>query len=196
LDRSGLSSAHEPTAAASSFLCRTFGLFEGAFGFANVTAACFNGVTVCANPDQYLFWDTIHPTAHGHSLLAAAAATAVPEPATLLLLASGVRLADGGRLETPAPCLGQRRTPMRSNQNSASYAADDSHGRGSDHGLAEVSSKLRVIALLLAGSKAADSRGPQRIPPAPPTCSWLSALEQLHGPLQVSEQHRIVFVDV
>ncbi|HZV85381.1 MAG TPA: autotransporter domain-containing protein [Brevundimonas sp.] len=42
----------------------------GAFGLTNVTAPCFNGVTVCATPDTYLYWDGVHPTAAGHKLLA------------------------------------------------------------------------------------------------------------------------------
>jgi phospholipase/lecithinase/hemolysin len=42
----------------------------GAFGLTNVTDACFNGVTVCATPGTYLFWDGVHPTAAGHQLIA------------------------------------------------------------------------------------------------------------------------------
>ena len=42
----------------------------GRFGLSNVTDACFNGVTVCANPDSYLYFDGVHPTAAGHRLLA------------------------------------------------------------------------------------------------------------------------------
>lgn len=42
----------------------------GAFGLTNVTAPCFNGVTVCATPGTYLYWDGVHPTAAGHQLLA------------------------------------------------------------------------------------------------------------------------------
>jgi outer membrane lipase/esterase len=45
----------------------------GWFGLSNVRDACFNGVTVCANPDSYLYWDSVHPTAAGHRLLAALA---------------------------------------------------------------------------------------------------------------------------
>lgn len=45
----------------------------GAFGLTNVTSACFNGVTVCADPDSYLYWDGVHPTAAGHQLIAALA---------------------------------------------------------------------------------------------------------------------------
>ncbi|OGO54671.1 MAG: hypothetical protein A2V85_06080 [Chloroflexi bacterium RBG_16_72_14] len=73
-----------------------FGLVESivadpwAFGFSNVTAPCFNGSTVCADPEQYLFWDDVHPTAHAHRLFASVAVSAVPEPATLLLLGAGL----------------------------------------------------------------------------------------------------------
>jgi len=45
----------------------------GAFGLTNVRDTCFNGVTVCATPDTYLYWDSVHPTAAGHRLLAALA---------------------------------------------------------------------------------------------------------------------------
>lgn len=45
-----------------------------AFGFTNVTDRCYvgNGFvgTTCANPDEFLFWDDVHPTAAGHQLLA------------------------------------------------------------------------------------------------------------------------------
>lgn len=47
-----------------------------ALGFSNVSAACYTGDdnftgggTVCADPDAYVFWDQIHPSAHAHSLL-------------------------------------------------------------------------------------------------------------------------------
>jgi len=42
----------------------------GAFGLTNVTDACFNGVTACATPNTFLFWDGVHPTAAGHRLIA------------------------------------------------------------------------------------------------------------------------------
>jgi len=45
----------------------------GAFGLTNAHDACFNGVTVCADPDSYLYWDGVHPTAAGHRLIAALA---------------------------------------------------------------------------------------------------------------------------
>ena len=45
----------------------------GWFGLTNATDACFNGVTVCAAPDSYMYWDSVHPTAAGHRLIAALA---------------------------------------------------------------------------------------------------------------------------
>lgn len=66
-----------------------------AFGFENVTDACFGGDlgvggdgTICDNVDAYLFFDGIHPTAAGHALVAdfaisAIEAALVPLPAAL-----------------------------------------------------------------------------------------------------------------
>ncbi|NEX93701.1 autotransporter domain-containing protein [Caulobacter sp. 17J65-9] len=45
----------------------------GKFGFDNVTQKCFTGVSVCATPNTYVFWDGVHPTQAGHALLAAVA---------------------------------------------------------------------------------------------------------------------------
>jgi outer membrane lipase/esterase len=40
------------------------------FGFTNITTPCFNGVSVCADPDHTLFWDVYHPTVFGHAIFA------------------------------------------------------------------------------------------------------------------------------
>ena len=55
-----------------------------AFGLSNVTGQAFNPVTnqVVPNPDQYLFWDDIHPTAYAHWLLGSLAADVILNPAT------------------------------------------------------------------------------------------------------------------
>ncbi|MBX9616457.1 MAG: SGNH/GDSL hydrolase family protein [Brevundimonas sp.] len=45
----------------------------GRFGLSNVTEPCFTGVSVCSNPDSYLYFDGVHPTAAGHRLFAALA---------------------------------------------------------------------------------------------------------------------------
>lgn len=52
------------------------------FGFSNVTDVCWTGDflgngTVCADPDSYVFWDDIHPTAAAHAILGASAANLI-----------------------------------------------------------------------------------------------------------------------
>ena len=65
----------------------------GAYGFTNVTSACFTGLSVCSNPDQYLFWDGFHPTTAADAILAsefASSAAPVPEPSSIVLIGSGL----------------------------------------------------------------------------------------------------------
>jgi outer membrane lipase/esterase len=42
------------------------------YGLSNVVDACFDEVAgvVCSNPDEYFFWDDIHPTTHIHQIFA------------------------------------------------------------------------------------------------------------------------------
>ncbi len=78
----------------------------GAFGFSNATDACYNGEigfgggSVCSDPNSYLFWDGVHPTAAGHELVADIAyALTTPEPSTwvMMLLSFGGLGALGAR---------------------------------------------------------------------------------------------------
>jgi phospholipase/lecithinase/hemolysin len=48
-----------------------------AYGFANVTEACVRpnvAPFTCQRPDEYLFWDGIHPSRATHTIVATAAA--------------------------------------------------------------------------------------------------------------------------
>ena len=70
------------------------------FGITNLTAPCFNKTTsaVCANPNQYAFWDNVHPTTTVDTVIAESAyeVLCVPEPcdglATSAFAACGVFL--------------------------------------------------------------------------------------------------------
>ncbi|MBF1991380.1 SGNH/GDSL hydrolase family protein [Fischerella thermalis] len=67
--------------------------FPSEFGLTNVTDACLVGdfddiaqgnFTVCTNPNEYLFWDSVHPTTHVHRIVAETALSALdtqPVPA-------------------------------------------------------------------------------------------------------------------
>jgi phospholipase/lecithinase/hemolysin len=79
----------------------TFSLFAAlsanpaAFGFANASDPCLvlSPFSVCAAPDTFVFWDSVHPTAAAHELLGDAFAASVPEPLTTSLFALGLAAA-------------------------------------------------------------------------------------------------------
>jgi phospholipase/lecithinase/hemolysin len=81
----------------------TYALFDeiaanpSAYGLTNVTQPCltgevnYSGGIPCATPNQYLFWDTDHPTAAGHEVVANAALSVVtPEPSSISFIAVGM----------------------------------------------------------------------------------------------------------
>lgn len=47
------------------------------FGFTNVTGTCLDERSACTKPDQFLFWDGIHPSAAAHRILAETAFTSL-----------------------------------------------------------------------------------------------------------------------
>ncbi|MEH1889268.1 MAG: SGNH/GDSL hydrolase family protein [Nostoc sp.] len=50
-----------------------------AFNFTNVTSPCLSGSSICSNPDQFLFWDGIHPTAAAHRIIGKTAFSTIQE---------------------------------------------------------------------------------------------------------------------
>lgn len=68
----------------------------GLSGNMNVTDTCFDGyvgvpgTSICSNPEQYLFWDRIHPSAVTHQVLAMQTIAAIPEPGSILLIGLGI----------------------------------------------------------------------------------------------------------
>lgn len=73
------------------------------FGLTNVTDGCFNQITfaVCSNPDEYLFWDSQHPSATGHQLIAQLAfqSLGIPEPSAIAGLVAMGLMAVGTRVK-------------------------------------------------------------------------------------------------
>ena len=73
------------------------------FGLNNVTDACLNPAAnfycgAIGNPNAYLFFDSAHPNTRMHQFLGQAFVNeVVPEPATLLLLGTGLAAAVGSR---------------------------------------------------------------------------------------------------
>jgi phospholipase/lecithinase/hemolysin len=60
-----------------------FAAAPGLFGLSVVDAPCVTPNVApfhCDTPDQYLFWDGVHPTRVVHGLLADAAATRLGQP--------------------------------------------------------------------------------------------------------------------
>jgi phospholipase/lecithinase/hemolysin len=59
-----------------------------AYGFTNTTEACLT--TAACNPDEFLFWDDLHFTTAAHAILGKDAYDAVPLPAPLVLMLTGL----------------------------------------------------------------------------------------------------------
>lgn len=59
------------------------------FGLTNATDACFNGAAVVGNPANYLFWDSVHPTAAGHQLIAEAVLDAISSEVNVAINVAG-----------------------------------------------------------------------------------------------------------
>ncbi|BAZ14532.1 hypothetical protein NIES4071_63760 [Calothrix sp. NIES-4071] len=56
------------------------------FGLTNVSQPCLNRAagTLCSNPNQYLFWDELHPTTKAHEIIAQYAASVINAPSAFV----------------------------------------------------------------------------------------------------------------
>lgn len=74
----------------------------GTYGLTDVTHPALSGTPPTAGPDadQHLFWDSGHPTATGHQLLAEAAVAALPEPSVAMVTLVGLLEIIGVRRRT------------------------------------------------------------------------------------------------
>jgi phospholipase/lecithinase/hemolysin len=81
-------------------LMRSIVANPAASGFSDLSDPCFDGTTVCANPSQYLFFDSFHPTTAADSLVAQGFLSVVaptPEPGAWILLGAPLLFLIGGR---------------------------------------------------------------------------------------------------
>ncbi|WP_291993255.1 SGNH/GDSL hydrolase family protein [Candidatus Accumulibacter sp. ACC003] len=62
-----------------------------AYGMTVTNKSCVDNFNLCeGNENEWLFWDSVHPTTKAHEILAAQFRAAVPEPGTIVLFALGL----------------------------------------------------------------------------------------------------------
>ena len=91
-------------------LLRSVVAAPGYYGFDNVDDPCFmvtsSSTSLCANPQDYLFFDEFHPSAATHALLARRFQSLVPEPASLMLTGLALASLAFSRRRRAVICIG------------------------------------------------------------------------------------------
>ncbi len=64
-----------------------------------ITGNSTNVTAICSNPDDFLFYDDVHPTTRAHRFIASATLTAIPEPSVGLGIFALATLAVAGKLK-------------------------------------------------------------------------------------------------
>lgn len=85
-------------------LMRNVAANPGTYGFTNATGVCYGGIgpTACANPGDYAYFDSLHPSTEAHALIAQGFLQAVPEPSSPVLLGVGLLVLAGARRQALA----------------------------------------------------------------------------------------------
>jgi phospholipase/lecithinase/hemolysin len=83
------------------------------FGFKNVTQSCISQRRICANPNEYLFWDGVHPTTSAHKIFVESAFSVLqPKPESVQVSNSNfsvpLGLVVGGAVSTGLILVGQK----------------------------------------------------------------------------------------
>lgn len=95
-----------------------------AFGLTNVTVAAFDGAGVVADPATSLFWDSVHPTAAGHALIADLVFEKLTDEAVASIDVEGITTTPNLQVENlPGPAAGDLRLRLSASDPAANDQA-------------------------------------------------------------------------
>ncbi|HEY9704714.1 MAG TPA: autotransporter domain-containing protein [Allocoleopsis sp.] len=96
----------------------------GKYGLKNVTQSCLK--TACANPNEFLFWDEIHPTAKGHQIISQYALAVLNAPSAIAPQADfGLQIANRQTRDVNGRLLTLRNEYNNNNQTGKNPTSDN-----------------------------------------------------------------------